>query len=673
MPTAHPRATSTSCAKPIGGHASRWRPYGLRSGDRRAGAAHPHPRGGALLCRARGRDDAAEVLPRLRAAARQEDARQGRVRHRVVAARRLREDPGHEPPVAGRPEGDAADARRERRIASSSHGSTPRSHAATTTRRSAELAALRPALGESRYVQELAWSLEPDAYWRQATWRRLVAIGAGPGINLLFAFVLFAALFMISTTRSTNVIARVESGSPAAARRPRAGDRILSVAGRRVKPDDISHAIRGTERPAVPARRRPQRPPGRRRPDARARERRRVPHRNRDRGARRAGRVAADRGEGRTVALVGGHRRHGARARRTSHRPRHEPRFELRRHREGAAAGVASGPARLPVRARADQPRARADEPDPGAAARRRPHRARAPREGARPDVRAVGLHPLQRRRADACSRSSCTSACGTTCSGPAALHLGRRGQRTLRNGRRRQDRRRRARRRAVDDDDEDARRPGDGRADRRARERRLRDRARRGAEDRGRRGARQDRSVLAGADHRRHPFQREPRAEGDRPGRRGRPDQPRQHRRPGEGRAGRAGGEEGGDPDADRRELGLAAEAPRGARAGGPGRGARRGGAGGGAAARGARLPRLQDLGEVEPRADDDPRVPDARRQRAVSAASRRHRGGHGRSAGRSRAPSGSARCSPRGSATRSACRSRPIRSRSRRRRSRS
>ena len=111
----------------------------------------------------------------------------------------------------------------------------------------AELAALRPAIGESRYVQELGWSLEPDAYWRQATWRRLVAIGAGPGINLLFAVVLFTALFMLSTTRSTNVIARVETGSPAAAAGLKSGDKIVSVAGARVKPDGISHAIRGTD------------------------------------------------------------------------------------------------------------------------------------------------------------------------------------------------------------------------------------------------------------------------------------------------------------------------------------------------------------------------------------------------------------------------------------------
>jgi len=111
----------------------------------------------------------------------------------------------------------------------------------------AELDSLRPLIGESRYVQELAWSLEPDAYWRQATWRRLVAIGAGPGINLLFAFVLFATLFMLSTTHSTNVVARIETGSPAAAAGLHAGDRILSVAGTSVKPEDIAHAIRSTE------------------------------------------------------------------------------------------------------------------------------------------------------------------------------------------------------------------------------------------------------------------------------------------------------------------------------------------------------------------------------------------------------------------------------------------
>ena len=68
--------------------------------------------------------------------------------------------------------------------------------------------------------------------------------------------------------------------------------------------------------------------------------------------------------------------------------------------------------------------------------------------------------------------------------------------------------------------------------------ERGLRDRPRRRAEARGRRGAAEDRALLADPGDRRHPLQREPRAEGDRGGRRRRPDQPRQHRRRRQGRA---------------------------------------------------------------------------------------------------------------------------------------
>ena len=175
----------------------------------------------------------------------------------------------------------------------------------------------------------------------------------------------------------------------------------------------------------------------------------------------------------------------------------------------------------------------------------------------------------------------------------------------------------------------------------------------------------REDRPALADPRDRRHPLQRLARAPGDRRRRRRRPDQPRQHRRPRQGRARRQGREEGRDPDADRRQLGLAAGAPAGARAAGPGRGARRGGARGGRAAREARLPRLQDLGQGDARADDDPRLPDARRQGSVSAPPRRHGGGNAVRRARSRARSGSARCSRTGSATRSASRSPPTRSR--------
>jgi regulator of sigma E protease len=106
---------------------------------------------------------------------------------------------------------------------------------------------LQAGVGETRYLQELEWSLAPDAYWRQATWRRLVAIFAGPAINLVFAFVLFTALYMVASDRSTNVIAQVLRGSPAAAAGLHGGDRVLSVAGSTVRPDDIPTRIRATQ------------------------------------------------------------------------------------------------------------------------------------------------------------------------------------------------------------------------------------------------------------------------------------------------------------------------------------------------------------------------------------------------------------------------------------------
>jgi regulator of sigma E protease len=110
----------------------------------------------------------------------------------------------------------------------------------------AVIAELRPELGDSRLLQELEWSLAPDAYWRQATWRRLVAIFAGPAVNLVFAFLLFASLFVVATTRDTNVVGQVLAKSPAAHARLQEGDRILRIDGAAVKPSQIPAHIRGT-------------------------------------------------------------------------------------------------------------------------------------------------------------------------------------------------------------------------------------------------------------------------------------------------------------------------------------------------------------------------------------------------------------------------------------------
>ena len=111
----------------------------------------------------------------------------------------------------------------------------------------AALEELRPALGETRGWQELEGSLAPDAYWRQSTWRRLVAIGAGPAVNLLFAIVLFTCLFVVATTRDTNIVGRVLPKTPAAEAGVKKGDRIVSVAGQTMRPRDIPAHIRATD------------------------------------------------------------------------------------------------------------------------------------------------------------------------------------------------------------------------------------------------------------------------------------------------------------------------------------------------------------------------------------------------------------------------------------------
>ena len=140
--------------------------------------------------------------------------------------------------------------------------------------------------------QELEGSLAPDAYWRQTTWQRLVAIAAGPAVNLVFAFVLFAVLFMVASTRDTNVIGRVVSGTPAAASGLRAGDRVLRVAGVPVAPKEIPAHIHATGRPAVPAARPARRKARVDRPAAREADAGRLPDRDRDRVAHRPRGVA---------------------------------------------------------------------------------------------------------------------------------------------------------------------------------------------------------------------------------------------------------------------------------------------------------------------------------------------------------------------------------------------
>ena len=95
--------------------------------------------------------------------------------------------------------------------------------------------------------EEIAPEVRPRAYYNQPVWKRIVVILAGPGMNLLIAFVIIWALFMSNgTTVASKRVGIVDKGSPAAtALRP--GDQILSVDGIGGSADAIRNQL-GTHR-----------------------------------------------------------------------------------------------------------------------------------------------------------------------------------------------------------------------------------------------------------------------------------------------------------------------------------------------------------------------------------------------------------------------------------------
>jgi regulator of sigma E protease len=98
-------------------------------------------------------------------------------------------------------------------------------------------------------LTELRDALGPDAYWKAPTWKRLVAIGAGPVANILLTIAIFTFLFMTVAGQATRTVATVapeiETGvaSPAQTIGLAAGDRIVAIDGERVKADEIADTI----------------------------------------------------------------------------------------------------------------------------------------------------------------------------------------------------------------------------------------------------------------------------------------------------------------------------------------------------------------------------------------------------------------------------------------------
>ena len=94
--------------------------------------------------------------------------------------------------------------------------------------------------GAQKGLAEIGDGLGSDAYWRQRTWKKVSVIFAGPGTNLLFAILVFTALFVVGSggyrlgfSLETNapVVHAVRTDHPAARIGLRPGDRIVSVNG----------------------------------------------------------------------------------------------------------------------------------------------------------------------------------------------------------------------------------------------------------------------------------------------------------------------------------------------------------------------------------------------------------------------------------------------------------
>ena len=96
-------------------------------------------------------------------------------------------------------------------------------------------------------ITDLGDALGPDAYWRAATWRRVLVIFAGPAANILFAIVIFAILYMTTGGKATTTVEGVRADSAAAAIGIVAGDRIVSINGTPMTARLIPRTIAGSD------------------------------------------------------------------------------------------------------------------------------------------------------------------------------------------------------------------------------------------------------------------------------------------------------------------------------------------------------------------------------------------------------------------------------------------
>jgi regulator of sigma E protease len=86
-------------------------------------------------------------------------------------------------------------------------------------------------------IQRVAEDADPRAYWRQPTWRRVAAITAGPGANLIAAFAILTVFYALGVPdyEPTTSVSQVQVNSPAQGMGLRPGDVVVGVQGKPVK------------------------------------------------------------------------------------------------------------------------------------------------------------------------------------------------------------------------------------------------------------------------------------------------------------------------------------------------------------------------------------------------------------------------------------------------------
>jgi regulator of sigma E protease len=88
-------------------------------------------------------------------------------------------------------------------------------------------------------AEEVPPEIAHRAYFRQPVWKRVVVIAAGPTVNIVIAFLVFAGVYVVNgTLEPPPRVAAVEAHTPAAGKL-RAGDQILAVDGRRPPGDTL--------------------------------------------------------------------------------------------------------------------------------------------------------------------------------------------------------------------------------------------------------------------------------------------------------------------------------------------------------------------------------------------------------------------------------------------------